>query len=212
MTPVPEVPDAPSLPVLIVSGLGAPRASAQVYGAVFRSRGFRVYTSPQRLLGYGDVRAAARIVGETIEDVRQRTGASQVKLVGMSLGGLIGLVHLKCGGDPTAIERFISVGGPLNGASAARLMEHMPGSRAHAVAQANPDSDLMRDLRAAPTPENVRLISVGTAGDVMTPRSAWDAEGFEVIETPYGRFPVGHWMLFVHPGNHRIVADLLGSP
>lgn len=201
-----------NLPVLILSGLGAPRASAQLYGAVFRSRGFRVYAAPHRLWGYGDVWKAAALLPDAIDEVRQRTGAPQVKLVGMSLGGLVGLVHLKCGGDPSAVERFVSVGGPLNGASAAKLLELVPVPRGHAVAQTSPNSDLMRTLRDAPLPQGVKLISVGTHGDVMTPRSAWDAEGFEVVETPYGRFPLGHWMLFMHPGNHQIVADLLGPP
>lgn len=204
--------DSPSLPVVIISGLGAPRVSAQVYGAVFRSRGFRVYTTPQRLLGYGDVRAAAEIVAQTIDDVRSRTGAPQVKLVGMSLGGLIGLYHLKCGGDPSAVERFISIGGPLNGADAARLLDLAPTPRTHAVAQTSPTSALMQELRNKATPPGVRLISVGTAGDVLTPRATFDAEGFEVVETPHGFFPIGHWMLFTHPGNHSVVADLLGAP
>lgn len=199
-------------PVVIVSGLGAPRIAAVVYGLAFRARGHRTYAAPQRCLGYGDLRIAARLVDEEVQRARAETGADKVHLVGMSLGGLIGLYYLKCMGGAQWVERFVSVGGPLNGSSVARLVELVPSTVVHAVAQTTPDNDFMRELRAAPMPAGVRMFSVGTIGDVMTPRSSWDAAGLEPIETPYGVFPVGHWMLFTHPGNHEVVARCLSMP
>jgi len=196
-------------PVLVINGLGAPEASGKLYGRSLEARGLRVFTVPQRWLGFGDVRESARLVGDTVARVRAETGAAKVSLVGMSLGGLIGLYYLKCGGGAPFVERFISVGGPLNGSTVARIAERVPSKTVHALTQTSPDSELMRELHAAPMPEDVRMFSVGTRGDVLTPRASWDVPGLEPVETPYGVAPFGHWMLFMHPGNQRVVADLL---
>lgn len=203
---------AVTAPVVIISGLGAPHIAARTYGLALERHGLRTFAAPQRLLGYGDVRVAARIVADEVGRVRALTNAPRVNLVGMSLGGLTGLYYLKCLDGAAHVERFVSVGGPLNGSSFARVTGLVPSRTAHAIAQTTPDNDLMRELRATPTPVGVRMFSVGTRGDVMTPRSSWDAEGFEPIETPYGWFPVGHWMLFTHPENHRVVAECLSRP
>lgn len=203
-------PRQPARPVVIVSGLGAPRASAVAYGLALRARGFQTYAAPQRLLGYGDVRVAARLVADEVDRVRRATGADRVHLVGMSLGGLIGLYFVRCLPGGADVARFVSVGGPLAGSVLASPLSRVPVG-AHAVAQAAPDSELLREIHAAPNPPGVRLFSVGTRGDFMTPRSSWDVPGVEVVESPHGVFPVGHWMLFTHPGNHEIVARCLSD-
>jgi triacylglycerol lipase len=200
------------LPVVIANGLGAPRAAAVAYGMIFRRHGFKVFAAPQRLLGYGDVRVSARLLRDEVDRVKRETGAPRVHLVGMSLGGLVGLYYVKCLGGGAHVDRFVSVGGPLNGSSLARLVELVPSKLVHAIAQTTPDNDFMREMRAAAFPEGVRLISVGTRGDVMTPRVSWDAKGFEPVETPYGLFPIGHWMLFLHPANHAAVVRCLTGP
>ncbi len=196
-------------PVVVINGLGAPRVAALAYGLALRSRGFRVFTAPQRLLGYGDIRLASELVAGEVERVRRHTGSDKVHLVGMSLGGLIGLYYLKCAGGASSVERFVSVGGPLNGSALARVLDLVPSRVAHAMAQTSPAHALMREVRDAATPEGVRMFSVGTRGDFITPRASWDAAGCEPIETPHGVFPLGHWMLFTHPGNHDMVARCL---
>ncbi len=197
------------LPVVIINGLGASRPLAEGYAMVFRARGFKTYSCPQRILGFGDIRISAKLVAGEVERVLRETGAPKVKLVGMSLGGLIGLYYIKCDGGAPLVERFISVGGPLNGSALAHVSALIPSEAVHALAQSRPDSDIQRRIHAAPNPPGVRLISVGTKGDVMTPRASWEVPGMENVETPYGGCPIGHWLLFTHPGNHRVVADLL---
>ena len=202
----------PRPPLVIISGLGAPRAGAIAYGRYFQKRDHRVFTVPQRLLGYGDIRIAAGMVGGEIDRVRAITGATKVNLVGMSLGGLIGLYYLKVAGGAPHVERFISVGGPLSGSSLARVAQLVPIDFVHSIAQTAPDSALMREVAAAPVPAGVRMISLGTRGDFLTPGPSRAAEGFEPVETPYGVCPVGHWMLFLDPRNQRAVAELLEGP
>lgn len=198
-------------PVVIINGLGAPRLAAEAYGMAFRVRGFRVSTVPQTFLNLGDVRDAALEVGRHVDGVRARSGAQRVHLVGMSLGGLIGLYYVKCGGGAATVARFVSVGGPLNGSTFARMASFVPSTLVQSLPQTLPDSELMLELRAAPVPDGVRLHSVGTRGDFLTPRSSWDADGCVPVETPHGVFPIGHWMLFLHPANQRVVADLLAA-
>ncbi|MGZ3474123.1 MAG: esterase/lipase family protein [Polyangiales bacterium] len=125
-------------PVVIVSGLGAPRYFASLYGLAFRKWGHRAFAAPQRLLGYGDMRVAARLVADEVERARIATGASKVNLVGMSLGGLIGLYYVKCLGGSAHVDRFVSVGGPLNGSTVARLLDFVPSHIVHAIAQTTP--------------------------------------------------------------------------
>lgn len=198
-----------ALPLVIVNGLGTPLATAEMYGLVFRARGFAVHIAPQRFLGFGDVRVSARLLGEEIDRVRSRTGADRVRVVGMSLGGLIGLYYLKCLGGAATVERFIAVASPLNGTGSTNLLAK---DAAHALAQAQPKSDLIRELASAPSPANVRMYSVGALADPIIPRAAWDAPGLEPVIAPVAGFPFGHWALFMHPANHRVVLDVLGDP
>lgn len=203
--------DHSHLPVVIINGLGAPRVAAQMYGAQLERRGFRVFAAEQRALGYGDIRANARRLRDDIERARERARSERVKLVGMSLGGIVGLWYLKHL-DEGAVERFVSIGGPLNGAPLARAAALLKTRDEHALMQLAPGSGFLREVAEAPTPASVRLFSVGTVGDVVTPRESWDHPDFEAVETPHGAFPVGHWLLFTHPGNHAVVAELLARP
>lgn len=201
-----------SRPVVVINGLAAPHVAAVMYARALAARGLGAFAAPQRLLGFGDVRRASELVGDAVLRVREQTGADKVDLVGMSLGGLIGLHYVKLGDGGRYVERFVSVGGPLNGSALARLVELLPLGFTHAIAQTTPDNALMRELAAAPFPRGVRCVSIGTRGDPMTPRASWDAPGFRPIETPYGFFPLGHWMLFVHPKNHQAVVQALTEP
>ena len=196
-------------PLVIINGLGAPNVLARLYGLVFRVRGMRVFTAPQSFLNYGDIRESARRVRETVERALAETGARKVNLVGVSLGGLIGLYYVKCGGGAPHVDRFISVGGPLNGSPVACLGRVPPFTLVKSLGQTCPESDLVREVHEAPQPEGVRLYAVGTRGDFITPRASWTGEGLAVVETPHGFFPLGHYCLYLLPGNHRVVLDLL---
>ncbi|MBN1947767.1 MAG: hypothetical protein JW797_19025 [Bradymonadales bacterium] len=200
------------LPVVIINGLGAPHLAARMYGLMVAREGFSVTTLAPSLLGGGDIRAAAREVGRHIEQVKREQGTSQVNLVGMSLGGLIGLYYLKCLGGAKNVARFVSIGGPLNGAQIAYLSAVPPLSWVPAVRQSRPDSDLIDELRQAPAPDEVAMFSVGTRGDIITPPASRNTNGIVEIDAPVGVFPIGHWCLFLAPQNIRAVADLLKSP
>ncbi len=199
----------PTRPLVIINGLGAPRAASQVYGLFFRARGYRVYVVPQAFLNFGDIRASGRRTGEVVARALSRTGAERTPLIGISLGGLIGHWYVHCGGGASRISTFVSVGGPLSGSATARIGAVPPLRFVPSLQQAAPDSDVLEDVRRAPHPADVRLVSLGTRGDVMTPESARAADGYELVNTPHGRFPVGHWYLYLHPQNLRRVYEIL---
>lgn len=200
---------ADARPVVIINGMGAPHFLVWTYALAFRARGLRAFPVSLRWLGYGDLRASAARVGEAVGRALAKTGAPKVDLVGMSLGGLVGLYYVKCAGGARHVERFVSVGGPLNGSRLACAGRVPPLTALRALGQICARSDFVREVREAPPPDGVRMFSVGTRGDVITPRSRWAAPGLEPVETPHGIFPIGHWCLFLFPGNHRVVLDLL---
>ncbi len=199
-------------PLVVINGLGAPRLAAQVYGLFFRRRGYRVYTVPHPPLNFGDIRRSAERTGEVVERVLARHGCERVPLVGLSLGGLIGMYYVKCGGGADTIDRFVSVGGPLNGSPLARISALPPLGALPALRQSNPDSDVIAEIAAAGDTNGVRIHALGTRGDAITPRASWSGVDLDTVETPYGAYPVGHWYLYVHPGNYREVLRLLEAP
>jgi triacylglycerol esterase/lipase EstA (alpha/beta hydrolase family) len=197
-------------PLLIINGLGAPRLVAHGYGWRFRARGMHVWTVPQPPLLYQDIRASAQAVADRVREVLSRTGAARLNLVGMSLGGLIGLYYLKCRGGAAHVERFVSVGGPLNGVPMLdSLARFLPLELIASLPQARPGSELLRELQSAPPVEGVAMFSVGSSNDPLTPSGCWQTAGMRSVESAHGPYPVGHWMLFADPRNHSIVWDLL---
>ena len=176
-------PPSSNRPLVIINGISTPRFVASAFGLLFRLRGFRVFTADQTFLNYGDIRTAARLVDEKVKEALAETRADKVDLIGMSLGGLIGLYYVKCGGGARYVDRFISLGGPLKGSPLAYLSLIPPFEWMTSLGQTRPESDIIRELREAKAPEGVRIYSVGTSGDWITPRSVWDAEGAIPVET-----------------------------
>jgi triacylglycerol esterase/lipase EstA (alpha/beta hydrolase family) len=198
-----------AFPLIVINGLGAPRSAAILYARYFRNHGHRTFVAPQRWMYWGDVRQSACLVARQVDDAIARTGSAKVRMVGMSLGGLLGYYYLACLDGARKVECFVSVGGPLNGTAIGHLGRMPPFSLLPAIAQCRPDSEVFREIEAALPLRGPRLYSVGARGDAITPRSVWDAPGFEPVESDTGCFPVGHWMLFTHEANRRIVLNLL---
>ena len=196
-------------PLVIINGLGAPRAASQVYGLYFRQKGYRVYTVPQTFLNVGDIRKSAKRTDEVVDHALEQTGAEQTPLIGISLGGLIGMYYVYCSGGAAKVDTFISLGGPINGSPVARIGKVPPFSFVTSLTQARTDSDVLEEIRAAGKPEGIRLLSVGTRGDFMTPAKSRAAPDFEVLNTPHGIFPIGHWCLYANPNNMKAVLELI---
>ncbi len=196
-------------PLVIVNGLGAPDLSPSAYGVYFKRRGYRIYPVTLPYLGWGDIRRCAGETAKVVDRALAETGARRVDMIGLSLGGIIGLYYVKCGGGAERVRRLISLGGPLNGSPPWWAALGKPLGFVPVLRQLDPNSELICQVKETPTPEGVEIISVGARGDPMTPRESRHAPGVEVMDLPGGCFPLGHYALLVDPRNLAVVLDLL---
>ncbi|NCG22117.1 MAG: hypothetical protein GWP91_24135 [Rhodobacterales bacterium] len=102
----------------------------------------------------------------SVEEIRAKTGADRVDIVGVSLGGLIGLWWLKHLGGHARAERFVAVGSPFRGTWVALLGIATLGLVSKGAWQMVPNSKLIREL-AGPSPVPTTIISM--TGDHMAP-------------------------------------------
>ncbi len=117
-----DPPPAPArLPVLLVHGVGC---NAGVWSGMKRyldAQGI----GPVYAISYGPPLASIDSFGDQIAtriaEIRQATGASQVVLVGHSMGGLVSLAYLRRYGG-ALVRRVIAIGTPFHGSRHAYMM------------------------------------------------------------------------------------------
>lgn len=192
---------AAQTPIVLLHGFLDNRAAFSMFRRTLRRRGFRcVYAVNYHPL-LGDVRKAAAHLAERIDEVRERTGAEKVHVVGHSLGGIIARYHAQCLGGHEAVDTVATLGSPHCGLSMAAWV---PGG---AVRQMRPGSDLLAEL-AAPAPEcSTRFLVVWSRLDqLMMPRTAaclrhrdLDVEHLELRDVGHTALPmdgrVAHWVV-----------------
>lgn len=196
-------------PLVIVNGLGAPDLAPSAYGLYFKCKGYPVFPVTLPYLGWGDIRGCASVTARVVDQALETTGARRVDMIGLSLGGIIGLYHVKCGGGADRVRRLISLGGPLNGSPPWWATLGKPFRFVPVVEQLDPHSELMRQVKSTPVPPGVEVFSLGARGDPMTPAESRHAEGVEVVDLPSGCFPLGHYALLLDPRNLGLVLELL---
>ncbi|MCH5673685.1 esterase/lipase family protein [Streptomyces gilvus] len=93
-----------------------------------------------------DIRTAAELLGRHIEEICERTGSSQVDVVGHSLGGLIARYYVQRLGGDLRVRTLVTLGTPHSGTRVAPLANAHP-----IVRQMRPGSELLEEL-ARPAP------------------------------------------------------------
>ena len=76
-------------PVIIVAGTFSPSFANELIGARLRNAGFDVTVFQLPTLGTQSIATTAKSLGPVVDQVRARTGAARVDLVGHSQGGLV---------------------------------------------------------------------------------------------------------------------------
>ncbi len=113
-------------PVIIVAGTLAGQALAGVYYAPLASRlraqGYDVTIFGLPGSGLGDIGAISQDLNQKADQVRARTGAARVDLIGHSQGGLVIRHYLKYRGGANEVDSAISLGAPHYGAAVANLL------------------------------------------------------------------------------------------
>ena len=119
-SPVPSASAATTTPVVFVHGFGGSASNWTTAMAVFRSAGW----SSSNLFAYeynsyGNNVTNARGLESFVNQVKSRTGASQVAIVNHSMGGLVSQYYLKVLGGNTSVSHLASIAGANHGTTAA---------------------------------------------------------------------------------------------
>ncbi len=162
---MPDPPAAPAkLPILLLHGVGC---NAGVWSG-FRRHLERWGLGPVYALSYGPPLASiehfADQVAKRIGDIEAATGASQVVLVGHSMGGLVARAYLRQYGG-AKVRRLITIGTPHQGSMHAWLMAGM------SLAQMRPSNAWLAELNGFA--DGVPLASIWSWHDSMvTPQTS----------------------------------------
>ncbi|WP_219416568.1 esterase/lipase family protein [Pseudonocardia nigra] len=196
--------EAAGRPILLVHGIMDNRSVFTVFRRSLLRRGFGVVHAVNYSLFTGDIRTAAHALREHVEQLRERTGAEKVHVVGHSLGGVIARYYVQRMGGAAAVDALVTLGSPHAGTLAAYLMP-TPLAR-----QLRPGSELLEEL-AAPAPGcTTRFLVVWSRMDqmIVPQRNArlihpdLDVEEFELRD-------VGHLSLPIDPRSVHWVATSL---
>jgi len=170
-------------PVLLVPGYGGSTSALQVLAGRLRSAGRTATVLPLPGDGTGDLRLAARALGEAA-DAAIAAGAPSVDVVGYSAGGVTARWWVAEQGGDAVTRRVVTLGSPHHGTQLAGLGAAfgLPGCPA-ACRQLSPGSDLLRTLnRADETPDGPQWTSLWTDQDeVVTPPASARLDGATTV-------------------------------
>ena len=149
-------------PVLLVPGYGGSAASLQGLATRLREAGrdVTVVDLPDR--AQGDLTTQADALGATAAQVRARTRAPSVDVVGYSAGGVVARLWTTEGGGAGQVRRLVMLGSPLHGTDVARLGTLVSGTCPTACQQLAPDSAVLSRLDATALPPGVLGLSLWT--------------------------------------------------
>lgn len=151
-------------PVILIHGYMMSRASflvlarrlaAQGLGPIY---GFEYWT-------LGKVGSAATRLGELVDAVRTDTGATEVDLVGHSMGGLVARYYALLSGGGPAVRNLVTIGTPHGGAMVSALGIGRP------QVELQPKAAFFSRLGAAPLPDHLRPLVIWSRADALV----WDA-------------------------------------
>ncbi|WP_227025246.1 lipase family alpha/beta hydrolase [Streptomyces tsukubensis] len=210
-TPSAEVPPVPARdrrrtrPVVLLHGFIDNRS---VFVLLRRSLAqhdrYRVHSLNHSPLTH-DIRAAAGLLGQHIDELCRGTDEPEVDIVGHSLGGLIARYYVQRLGGDVRVRTLVTLGTPHSGTLAAPLMNAHP-----IVRQMRPGSELMAELRA-PAPHCVtRFFAFWSELDqVMVPRETACLTHPDLHSQNVRVTGIGHLALPVHPAVAAAVCQAL---
>ncbi|WP_328322063.1 esterase/lipase family protein [Streptomyces sp. NBC_00388] len=154
-----------------------------------------------------DIRAAAELLGDHIEEICARTGHRDVDIVGHSLGGLIARYYVQRLKGDKRVHTLVTLGTPHEGTQIAQLMSAHP-----LVRQMLPRSDVIEELREPAPGCRTRFVSFWSELDrLMIPVEAGCIEHPDLITTNVKVTGIGHLALPVHPAVVAAIRQALES-
>ncbi|WP_458245268.1 lipase family alpha/beta hydrolase [Streptomyces sp. MAI_2237] len=142
-----------------------------------------------------DIRSAAELLGRHIEEICERTGSSQVDVVGHSLGGLIARYYVQRLGGDLRVRTLVTLGTPHSGTSVVPLANAHP-----IVRQMRPGSELIEELKRPAPGCRTHFISFWSDLDhLMDPLETACIDHPDLMAQNVQVSGIGHLALPVHP-------------
>ena len=191
-------------PILLIPGYFSNRACFLVFAKLMRRLGAgHIYTIDPKPMT-ADIRDLAKQVAEKVDAILSATRASQVSLVGHSMGGLIARYYVERLGGARKVNVCVTVGSPHHGSLLSRLA---PGTNAK---QMRPGSEFLRDLnRFEHLVTETRFVSIWSTFDNMTvpPTTSMLGGHATNISIDY----LGHLSMLYSPNVARLVWENLNQ-
>ncbi|MCD2189366.1 esterase/lipase family protein [Actinomycetospora soli] len=201
--------DGSAIPVLLVHGIVDNRSIFHYLARTLRRRGHgtvqAVNYSPLTAFT-GDIRTAARDLGDHVERLCAVSGADRVHIVGHSLGGLISRYYVQRLGGDARVDTLVTLGTPHRGSAIAHLLPPTLVPR-----QLQPGSDLLRELEE-PAPDcRTRFLAVWSRMDqLIIPQRNARLEHPDLQVENVRLAHVGHMAMTIDPQVVHLVACRLG--
>ncbi|MDQ0582974.1 esterase/lipase family protein [Streptomyces rishiriensis] len=142
-----------------------------------------------------DIRTAAELLGRHIEEICERTGSSQVDVVGHSLGGLIARYYVQRLGGDGRVRTLVTLGTPHSGTRVAPLANAHP-----IVRQMRPGSELIEELSRPAQGCRTQFVSFWSDLDhLMDPLESACVDHPDLLVQNVRVTGIGHLALPVHP-------------
>ena len=114
-------------PVIIVNGTFGPAFFYEPLAHRLRGDDHEVFVFELTDLGTADIAVSAENLAAFVADVRSRTGADKVDLVGHSQGGLVARQYVKFLGGDSTVDSVVSLGAPHYGTAVANIADFFGG-------------------------------------------------------------------------------------
>lgn len=199
-------------PTIIVHGFLATTITNLPIHVALRFHGFKTFNVPLLGLNTQAVDDASKILAHKVNEVIRNTGATKVNLVGVSKGGIIALDYLhnqfrEHSSSLDLINKAVTIGSPLHGTSAVKMLRAVPGfgQRAQELA---PKSKLMTKLHEGGQINSLssKVTCIYANGDLLSNRVNATLEEAKQIKAPAGIWPIGHYQLVLDPRNLGVLA------
>jgi pimeloyl-ACP methyl ester carboxylesterase len=123
----------------------------------------------------GRTAAAARQLGWFIDEVRARTGAADVDVIGHSMGGVVARYYIALGGGDGAVATLVTIGSPHGGTDLSRV------GIGHPTRELVVGSKLLARLASAPPPRRTRLVAIWSRADALVPGDTHVAGAEQIV-------------------------------
>ncbi|MFE2097529.1 alpha/beta fold hydrolase [Streptomyces sp. PTD9-10] len=154
-----------------------------------------------------DIRTAAELLGRHVEEICERTGNSQVDIVGHSLGGLIARYYVQCLSGDLRVRTLVTLGTPHSGTRAVPLASAHP-----IVRQMRPGSEVIEELTRPAPGCRTRFVSFWSDLDsVMDPLETACIDHPDLDALNVRVTGIGHLALPVHPAVAAGIRDALDN-